>query len=553
LFLVVLAAAGAAAAQVQGTATAGPPPPTIVQVQGQAVTAESRPRPVIERIEPTSGPGGTVVTIVGRNFSAADTVFYAGGALPLQSVVPTRITVVVPQGARSGRFTVQGPGGTAESSQTFNVVQPPPPPTVAGFSPPSGPVGTDVALSGTGFSLRIYENRVSLNGLVLPVRTASTTQLTVTIPEGAADGPFVVSVANAGEARSASSFDVLAPLRIDRLEPPAGAVGTVVRILGSGFGEALDANSVRLGDRRCTVRSASGTEIAVEVPARAQTGAFVVSVRDRGELVSPEFRVVYPPALRSVSPPAGFPGTEVTLSGANFGTALDAVQANMSGVALPVVGVTPSEVRVRIPENAGTGVIQLTVRDAGTVVTPSAFEVWVAPAITSFRPPRGGPGTTVTVAGRGFLAGRGLTTVSVGGVTAAVASVTASEVVFTVPGGAVTGRLLVGVRDRGEARSATDFVVLAPPRITELTPAGAAPGADLSIIGENFGSSIADVTVTFGDPAQPVDIRSLSPTQIVVAAPGGSSGRFRVTVRGIGEAQSATYRPGRPSGAAIPR
>lgn len=534
---------------VQGTA-ATPPPPVVVGGQPVATPAT---RPVIERIEPTSGPPGTTVTIVGRNFMDVQQVFFAGQSLPIQSVVPTRITVVIPANARSGRFTVQGAAGAAESSQSFNIVQPPPPPVITGFAPAAGVVGTDVAIEGSGFSLRIYENRVSLNGLVLPVRSASTTRLTVTIPDGAQDGAFLVDVANAGQALAPAPFDVLDPLRIDRLEPPFGPVGTQVRILGSGFEPTIEGNTVRLGDRRCAVRSATSAELLVEVPARAVTGSFIVGVRNRGEIASPEFRVIYPPVIRSIQPRAGFPGTEVTLSGEHLGQTPNDVQASLGGLAAQVVSVTPTEVRVRIPENAGSGVIQLAVRDAGTVSAPQPFEVWTPPAVTSIQPTRAAPGSIVTVVGRGFLTRRGYTTASINGVAAAVRSVGETELTFEVPAGASTGRVTVSVRGRGEAQSAVDLVVVQPPRVTSISPASAVPGENLTLFGENFGSTIADVTVTYGDSTVPLEIRSWSPTAIVVAAPAGTgAARFRVVVRNLGEAQSAPYRPGRPVVQAAP-
>ncbi|MBI5488866.1 MAG: IPT/TIG domain-containing protein [Deltaproteobacteria bacterium] len=524
----------------------GPPPPVIV---GTPIS-EVHTRPVIERIEPASGQPGMTVTIVGRNFEAGDQVFFGGASLPVQSVVPTRISVIIPEGARSGRFTVQGPGGSAESSQTFNVVQPPPPPTVTGFAPVAGEPGTDIAIEGTGFSLRIYEDRVSMNGLVLPVRSASTTRLTVTIPEGAADGTFVVDVAGAGAAQSAAIFDVLAPLRVDRLEPPVGPVGTQVRILGSGFNPTIDGNTVKLGDKRCTVRAASPTELVVEVPSRAQTGAFLVNVVGRAEIATSEFRVVYAPTLRSFSPKAGFPGTEVVIKGENFGTSIGLVQASISGVSLPVAAVSNSELRVRIPDNAGTGIIQVTVADAGSVATSEVFDVWVAPAVTSFTPSRATPGSTVTVTGRGFLTGRNQTTVAVNGVSATVQSVAENQIVVTVPNSATTGRIVVNVRGRGEASSAADLTIVQPPSITSVSPRSAPPGEALTITGQNFGTVVADVTVTYVDDpatgaAQNLSVLSLSSTQIIVPGPTGSrSGQLRVNVRNVGET-STSYQPAR--------
>lgn len=521
-----------------------PPRPVVGQPAGPPAGAEARPRPVIERIEPASGPVGTVVVVVGRNFQPGDRVTLAGIALEVREVVPTRISVVIPQGARSGRLVVHG-SAVVESAQTFNVVQPPPPPRVTGLDPPAAPPGTDVAIHGENFSIRIYENTVSLAGLVIPVRTASPTQLTVTIPEGAQSGSVVVTVSNAGQAQAPAPFEVLAPLRIDRVDPDAAPVGGRVRIVGSGFDPTVAGNTVKLGDRACPVLSASGTVIEVEVPARARTGNFIVSVAGRGELLSPSFRVVYPPVLRSFAPTAGFPGTEVTLRGDDLGESIAATRVTMSGVAMPVAAVTPSEVRVRVPEGASTGLIQLEVEGAGATATSRVFEVWTPLGIVSVHPQRGIPGTSVRVVGRGFLPDRRSTTVTIGGRAAGVESVTDTQIVFKVPDSASTGRIRISVRGRGEIESPSDFVVLAAPRITRVAPDRVPPGGEVTIAGENFGDSIADVTVAFGGIECPV--RSMSSTQVVVVMPAGvDRGRFVVSIRGVGEAQSDHYRAGAP-------
>ncbi len=522
----------------------GPPPPAVVP--GRVAPVEGRPRPVIERIEPASGPAGTAVVVVGRNFAAGDRVTLAGRELDIREIVPTRITVVVPPGAASGRLVVIGAAGTAESAQVFTIIQPPPPPQIAGFAPAAGPPGTDVVIHGGGFSMRIFENSVSLAGLVIPVRTASPTHLTVTIPEGASSGPFVVTVASAGQAQSAVAFQVQAHLRIERLDPAEAPVGASVRLIGSGFNPTVDGNTVRLGDRRCAVRSASPTELTVEVPARAQSGSFVAAVAGRGEVVSPPFRAVYPPVVKSFSPREGFAGTEVTVRGENLGETLAGTQVALSGVAAQVLSVTPAELRFAVPDGASSGAVQVTVAGSGTAGTAEPFTVWIPPAVSGFHPTRGAPGTRVTVAGRGFLGDRSKIDVTIGDRRAEVVSATETEVVAEVPAGAVTGRIVVSIRGRGEARSAGEFAVLARPQVRQVSPNGVPPGGEVTLIGENFGSSASDVTVAFGG-VQCV-VRAFSSTEIVVVVPVGvERGRFVVTIRGIGEARSPTYRVGRPS------
>jgi hypothetical protein len=65
-------------------------------------------------------------------------------------------------------------------------------PTVTGFAPASGPVGTSVVLSGTGLG-EVVE--VVFGGDVASLATGVTdTSLTTTVPEEAEDGPITVVI-----------------------------------------------------------------------------------------------------------------------------------------------------------------------------------------------------------------------------------------------------------------------------------------------------------------------------------------------------------------------
>jgi IPT/TIG domain len=78
--------------------------------------------PSISSISPTSGPVGTSVTINGGNLTGATKVTFGGGITANFTVVSdSRVTAVVPSGARNGAISVTTPGGTATSSQNFRV------------------------------------------------------------------------------------------------------------------------------------------------------------------------------------------------------------------------------------------------------------------------------------------------------------------------------------------------------------------------------------------------------------------------------------------------
>jgi hypothetical protein len=83
------------------------------------------PAPTIASFTPTTGGGGTTVTITGTNLTGATAVSIGTLAIPTFTVVSaTSITLVLPAAtsAISGPLTVVTPGGTATSATNFNLV-----------------------------------------------------------------------------------------------------------------------------------------------------------------------------------------------------------------------------------------------------------------------------------------------------------------------------------------------------------------------------------------------------------------------------------------------
>ncbi len=67
-------------------------------------------------------------------------------------------------------------------------------PTITGFTPKTGPVGTEVTITGTNFSTTKTDNTVKFNGTAATVNTATATQLKVAVPTGATTGKISVTV-----------------------------------------------------------------------------------------------------------------------------------------------------------------------------------------------------------------------------------------------------------------------------------------------------------------------------------------------------------------------
>ena len=85
------------------------------------------PQPTISSFAPTSGGGGTLVTIAGTNLAGATSVTFGGSSAGFTQVSPTELTATVPVAATTGPIAVTTPGGMATSSSAFTVTAPAPP------------------------------------------------------------------------------------------------------------------------------------------------------------------------------------------------------------------------------------------------------------------------------------------------------------------------------------------------------------------------------------------------------------------------------------------
>src|SRR5262249_37946476 len=104
-----------------------------------------------------------------------------------------------------------------------------------------------------------------------------------------------------------------------------------------------------------------------------------------------------------------------------------------------------------------------------------------APTISSLTPTSGAVGASVTIAGSGFGATQGTSTVKFNGTTAAVTTWSAASIVVTVPASATSGNVVVRVSNVNS--NGQSFTVLATPSVTSLTPTSGAVGASVTIAG----------------------------------------------------------------------
>ena len=178
---------------------------------GDTFTYTSPAPPTVTNVSPGSGPntGGTSVTITGTNFSGATAVnFGAGNPATFSVDDPATITATAPAtGTLSAvDVTVTTPGGTSAvaAADQFTYVAPSPP-TVTAVSPPAGPSGTPVTITGTNFAGATAVNFGPGNPATFLVSNSTT--ITATAPASSSTGAVDVTVTTPGGTSGTTQSD----------------------------------------------------------------------------------------------------------------------------------------------------------------------------------------------------------------------------------------------------------------------------------------------------------------------------------------------------------
>jgi hypothetical protein len=389
--------------------------------------------PMIEDIEPTSGPPGTVVRITGRRFAKQAEVKIAGQVLPVVDRLPNRISVLIVEGAPSGYLAVTGDNGAVRGPE-FRVTPTPPAPTIEALEPAKGAPGTRVVLRGKHFDARLASNLVTLDGKPVMVRSATAQALELSVPEGARSAPFLVKI-GAAQAESAR-FEVLASTVIDSVSPARAAPGGELTIRGKGFSTVADKNRVYLANVKLQVKTAAERELVVTLPAKLASGELLVDVEGGGRVALPQpLLVQLLPKIASFTPRTGPPGGVVTLRGTSFGTDASAIEAKLGELPLTVRAAKGTVLEVEVPAAAKSARFSVRVHGVGPALSEQTFEVKAAAGIKSIKPEAGAVASELVIEGEGFVPTVTGNRVRIGGKIAPVLEASATRLRVRVPEG----------------------------------------------------------------------------------------------------------------------
>ena len=221
------------------------------------------------------------------------------------------------------------------------------------------------------------------------------------------------------------------------------------------------------------------------------------------------------PSVTSFTPTSGAAGTQVTISGSNFGSGQGTGSVFLGTNLGTVVSWSSTQIVATVSTGSSSGPVS--VQQGGALATSTQTFTVSNASVSSVTPASGLPGTQVTISGSGFGASQGNGQVWLGTMNGIVQSWSDSQVVATVAAGSATGN--AQILQNGVWSNPVSFIV-STPQITAISPTSGVAGTAVTITGSGFGASQGSGTIVLGSISGVV--QSWSDTQVVAAVAVGS-------------------------------
>lgn len=458
----------------------------------------------IASFSPTTAAKGTIITILGSDFTNATSVTFGGKAATSFTVESQTVITAVVDAGSSGEISVITPANTYKLAG-FNFLAAP---IITAISATTAGKDAVITISGDNFT---NVSSITFGGVAAGSYTVVSATMIKAVVGVGKSGDIVVNTPGGLASFPGFTF-VNAPI-ISSFTPTTAIDGNIITINGENF---TGATSVKFGGiEAATINIVSSTQILATAKS-AKTGTVEVTTIG-GKAIAYDFIFVDPPTISSFTPTAAKNGTFINIIGKNF---IGTTAVSIGGVKSNSFSITSATSIAVLVNNAASGDISIT-NPAGTA-TLAGFTYYPTPTITSLSSNSGMAGSEITISGTDFT---GVTSVWFGNTKASSYNVISSTKIVAIVGNGSSGN--VSVTTAGGTAFAS-FTFYNKPTITKISPDVASNGNIVTITGSNF---IGATIVRFGG-VNAASFTTISSTMITAKVGNGASGDVEVITSG---------------------
>lgn len=391
--------------------------------------------------------------------------------------------------------------------------------TISSVQPNSGKAGDKVTIIGNNFSKKLTDNIVKFNNIVAKVIDASSTALTVEVPDGLTTEYYNSNIqiaVNVGGITSYWAGFSLSPT-ITGFSPTSGTFGTIINVTGTNLYDS----QIRLNNTQYFTNYNGNNSFQFPIPNDIKTSKVSISFIKNGvEIKVPGEFKINPCTISSISPNKALSGAQVIISGEGFNpdSYINTIKVGGEKVTTNYTG-SSNTISFNVPESLKSGTYDLSINNGvEDTVLPNAFTV-IEPQITGFSPTSGYYNSVVTIYGKNLNEVQyvGFGNFGIWNSGAEVISRDSLKLVVKVPTNISTGTVNIWASIANKnVNSNKEFTVL-PPEITSFSPSEGTPGTIVTLKGFGFEAAQYNTTVKFGTVASTVV--SVSPTEIKAVVP----------------------------------
>ena len=396
---------------------------------------------------PTGANHGDTLRFIGNNLQKVTAIQFTGETpqtiveqKDFKQITSEFILLTVPTAAEKGYVTLKTPEGDIVSKTQFNlgVIA-----AVMSMTEEARP-GENVTITGNYLNW-VTKVTFARNKVVETFVSQSLAQLVVTVPVDAESGPLILTYGGTESAdiETADTLKVTLPL-LTAISPSPVKAQTNVTIDGTNLDLAKKVIFNGVSTPVTTFVSQSATQLVVKVPEQTKKGKLILEAASGVQTISNMDLDIVLPAITTFSPSPINLGTNFAITGTDLDLVKKVIFAGVAPAVTAFVSQSATQVVVKIPAGTRKGKITLEAASGVQIKSDNDLDV-VLPSITSMSPNPIDPGTNLTITGAHLDLVSSISFQNAAAAVTSFVSQSPTQLVVTMPSGAVKGKILLGV------------------------------------------------------------------------------------------------------------